>query len=131
MKRPADRLAFVRKRLNFTFQQVSDGSGIALTTCKNMEYGVIGHGIQNYVQMANFYNRQWQERFTRYNFPCFDNKKVTQITLSWLILGHDYEIDKLERYIIEIQEGYEERELNYVERIAILENRVKELENEL
>ena len=121
---PGDRLAFLRKKLNLTFKDVADNTGIPLTTCKNIEYGVRCITYVNYEILANYLNRAWQVKFAGTNYPTYKNKKIKEITFPWILLGQDRTLSEIEFLLNEIENGYYERELRYIAKIAELENKI-------
>lgn len=97
----------------------------------NVRAIILGSRYRFYEELnlvCNFLNRKYQEKFGKCN-QHHDGYEVEEITFTWLILGHDSRAKAGDRVIELLRKDYEEREIEYVQRILELEGKIERLES--
>lgn len=78
--------------------------------------------------LSDFFNKQLSKKFTKKK-PTYEGVEVLEVTLEWLMFGHNVTIEKFISKISEIEKDFTIQQIQMLERQFDLENRIKELDH--
>lgn len=101
------RLEWVREKLELSQRQVCLATDIPFSSYCGREGGVRAELVEEYLVLAQFFNRLWQKRFTE-GKPWHDGQEIKKISAEWIMFGHsDLEANAetiIQEYQIKIRE---------------------------
>lgn len=113
------RIEWVRKRLGIDLAKAARELGIPRTSYMARELDVRPTYLEEYMVIADYYDRHWQEKY-KDSYPHFADTPLTKITPGWILFGNDRRYDAL---MDEIERLTEEK-MSYEREIAILKQTI-------
>lgn len=88
LNNPGKRLEWVREVLGLQQKEVCEATGIPRSSYCGREAGVRTDFIEEYLLLAQFYDKEWQSKFSG-NYPHFNGEEVRKVTPIWIMFGTD------------------------------------------
>lgn len=100
-----ERLEYIKKKLNLTYQDIARDTFVPKTTIFDLVKGRRTTYYELLEYLAYYFDKKWQDKYSR-NYPLFKNKELEKITFEWLVLGHNKTFQEHKKHISELKEHF-------------------------
>lgn len=119
------RLKFAREKLGLRQVDVYRALDIPQSNYDLLESGARTLYYEELNAIASFLNIKWEDKY-RKHYPTYEKREVREISIVWLMFGHDKRKEWYEKEIEEIRQDFRRRERQLMERQFDIENKEKE-----
>lgn len=122
------RLAWIMEILEVGPADIEHGMGMPESAIRHIVQGRRCRYYEEMKILCDWLNRKYKEKFGE-TYQRHDGYQVEEITLMWLLVGYDSKVRAGEKVVELLRRDYEQREIEYAQRVLILEGELERLKS--
>ena len=118
------RLAFLKERLELTQKDIYTGTGMRQSAYNHLEGSGRSCRLEHFIILEKYFDNLWQVKYSKHrNYPFYKGNQLEDITVSWLICGSDYFVNKTNRFLECVQEDFRRKEYELFDDLVTIKAR--------